>query len=131
MKRKKHKLIKSCFNYIYIGKFLMEEMPWKKIEMAVQSNEPKIIEKQVIIDNVSQNCTRNRNRKSGETDNGTVLLGGLVLIFAVGVYVQYRWQILLGFIVISLLIELLTCTIYYKGKKNGILYDKNLQQIGG
>ena len=54
-----------------------------------------------------------------------------MLIFAVGVYVQYRWQILLGFIVISLLIELLTCTIYYKGKKNGILYDKNLQQIGG
>lgn len=36
MKRKKNKLIKSCFNYIYIGKFLMEEMPWKKIEMAVQ-----------------------------------------------------------------------------------------------
>ncbi len=98
---------------------------------ANQNNEPKIIEKQVIIDNVSQNCTRNRNRKSGETDNGTVLLGGLVLIFAVGVYVQYRWQILLGFIVISLLIELLTYTIYYKGKKNGILYDKNLQQIGG
>ena len=98
---------------------------------ANQNNEPKIIEKQVIIDNVSQNCTRNRNRKSGETDNGTVLLGGLVLIFAVGVYVQYRWQILLGFIVISLLIELLTCTIYYNGKKNGILYDKNLQQIGG
>ena len=98
---------------------------------ANQNNEPKIIEKQVIIDNVSQNCTRNRNRKSGETDNGTVLLGGLVLIFAVGVYVQYRWQILLGFIVISLLIELLTYTIYYKGKKNGILYNKNLQQIGG
>ena len=98
---------------------------------ANQNNEPKIIEKQVIIDNESQNYTRNRNRKSGETDNGTVLLGGLVLIFAVGVYVQYRWQILLGFIVISLLIELLTCTIYYKGKKNGILYDKNLQQIGG
>lgn len=97
---------------------------------ANQNNEPKIIEKQVIIENESQNYTRNRNRKSGETDNGTVLLGGLVLIFAVGVYVQYRWQILLGFIVISLLIELLTCTIYYKGKKNGISYDKNLQQIG-
>lgn len=28
---------------------------------ANQNNEPKIIEKQVIIDNVSQNCTRNRN----------------------------------------------------------------------
>lgn len=36
MKRQKHKLIKSCFNYIDIGKPLMEEMPWKKIEMAVQ-----------------------------------------------------------------------------------------------
>ena len=31
-----HKLIKCCFNYIDIGKLLMEEMPWKKIEMAVQ-----------------------------------------------------------------------------------------------
>ena len=41
---------------------------------ANQNNEPKIIEKQVIIDNESQNYTRNRNRKSGETDNGTVLL---------------------------------------------------------
>lgn len=36
----------------------------------------------------------------------------------------------MGVVVISLLIELLTCVIYYKGKKNGILYDKNLKQIG-
>lgn len=30
---------------------------------ANQNNEPKIIEKQVIIENESQNYTRNRNRK--------------------------------------------------------------------
>lgn len=52
---------------------------------ANQNDEPKIIEKQVIIDNESQNYTRNRKRNNGETDNNTVLLGGLVLIFAVGV----------------------------------------------
>lgn len=97
---------------------------------ANQNNEPKIVEKQIIIENKFKNYNQNPNGKSGESDDGTMLFGVLVLIFAAGLYVQYRWQILLGFVVISLLIELLTCMIYYKGKKNGILYDKNLKQIG-
>lgn len=97
---------------------------------ANQNNETPIVEKQIIIENKSKNYNQKPNRKSGESDDGTLILGGLALIFAAGFYVQYRWQILLGFIVISLLIELLTCMIYYKGKKNGILYDKNLKQIG-
>lgn len=97
---------------------------------ASQNNEAQKVEKQIIIENKSNNYNQNPNKKSGELDNGTILLGGLVLIFAAGFYVQYRWYILLGFIVISMLIELLTCTIYYKGKKKGILYDKNLEQIG-
>lgn len=90
---------------------------------ANQNNEFKNIEKE------SKDYIRNRNGNSGETDNSKMLLWGLVLIFAVGGYVKYRWQILLGFIVVSLLIELLTCMIYYKGKKNGILQNKNLRQI--
>lgn len=97
---------------------------------ANQNNEPQTVEKQIIIENKSKNYNQNPNGKSGESDDATMLLGGLALIFAAGLYVQYRWQILLGFVVISLLIELLTCMIYYKGKKNGILYDKNLKQIG-
>lgn len=97
---------------------------------ANQNNEPQTVEKQIIIENKSRNYNQTSNGKSGESDDGTMLLGGLALIFAAGFYVQYRWQILLGFVVISLLIETLTCMIYYKGKKNGILYDKNLKQIG-
>ena len=89
-----------------------------------------MVEKQIIIENKSKNYNQNPNGKSGESDDGTRVIGGLALIFAMGLYVQYRWQILLGVVVISLLIELLTCMIYYKGKKNGILYDKNLKQIG-
>lgn len=54
---------------------------------------------------------------------------GLALLIATGFYIQYRWQIRLGFIVVSLVVELLTCMIYYKGKKNRILYDKNLRKI--
>ncbi len=97
---------------------------------ANQNNETKMVEKQIIIKNKSKNYNQNPNGKSGESDDGTRVIGGLALIFAMGLYVQYRWQILLGVVVISLLIELLTCMIYYKGKKNGILYDKNLKQIG-
>lgn len=66
---------------------------------ANQNNEPKIIEKQVIIENESQNYTRNRNRKSGETDNGTVLLGGLVLIlqleYMCNIVGRFYWGLLL------------------------------------
>ena len=97
---------------------------------ANQNNETKMVEKQIIIENKSNNYNQNPNGKSRESDDATRVIGGLALIFAMGLYVQYRWQILLGGVVISLLIELLTCMIYYKGKKNGILYDKNLKQIG-
>lgn len=97
---------------------------------ANQNNESQTIEKQIIIENKSKNYNQTSNRKSGESNDGTMLLGSLALIFAAFFYVQYRWQILLGFVVVSLLIDSLTCMIYYKGKKNGILYDKNLKQIG-
>lgn len=97
---------------------------------ANQTNEAKVAEKYIRIENKPKNYIRDQNRKGGEVDDGIILLAGLALIFAVGWYIQYRWKILFLFIVISLLIELLTCIIYYKGKKERILYDKNIQQIG-
>ena len=94
---------------------------------ANQSNKSETVEKRIIIEN---KCNNNRIPNSGEKNNWVIMLGVLALFFAVGVYVKYRWQIRLGIIIVSLLIELLTCTIYYRGKKNRILYDKNLKQIG-
>ncbi len=97
---------------------------------ANQNNGAKVVEKEIIIEDKSRNYNRNQNGTMGEANNGTIVFAGLALLFAVSVYVQYHRQIFLGFIIISLLIELLTCVIYYKGKKNKILYDKNLRQIG-
>lgn len=92
-------------------------------------NQP--VEKQIIIvnkpySNVQKSST---TKATGNSDDGIFFVAGIIVFIAAGYYVQYRWQIRLGVIVISLIIELLTYMIYCKGKKNRVLYDKNLKQI--
>lgn len=98
---------------------------------ALQNNVPETITKQIIIKNeVTNNYEQKVSGQNDESGNGLLLLYGIALIAALGFYMQHRWQILIGFVVTSLLIELCTSMIYFRGKKNGILYDINLKQIG-
>lgn len=99
---------------------------------ARQDNEGQKIEKQIIIINKQYNNYTQTSRQTGASsgsDNGLLFLGALLLFAVTRVYVEYRWHIRLGIVAISLIIELITVLIYYKGKKNHILYDKNLKEI--
>ncbi len=92
-------------------------------------NQP--VEKQIIIVNKPYSNAQNSSttKATGDLDNSALFVAGVLVLIAAGYYVQYRWQIRLGVIAISLIIELLTCMIYCKGKKNRVLYDKNLKRI--
>ena len=89
------------------------------------------VEKQIIIVNKTYSNSQNSptTKATSNSDDGILIALVAILLAATIVYVKRRWQIRLGVIAISLIIELLTCLIYHKGKKNGILYDKNLKQI--
>lgn len=99
---------------------------------ARQDNKGQNIEKQIVIINKQYNNYTQKSYQTGTSsgsDNGLLFLGALILLAATSVYVEYRWHIRLGIIAISLVIELITILIYYKGKKKHILYDKNLKEI--
>lgn len=93
---------------------------------AVQNNEEKKPIKQIIIINENYN---NYQQKSLQGTNGSLFLGIIALILALSVYVQYHWQIRIGIVVVSIMIEVLTGLIYYQGKNSKILYDKKLKRI--
>lgn len=92
-------------------------------------NQP--VEKQIIIVNKPYSNAQNSSttKATGDSDEGILFVAGVLVLIAAGYYVQYRSQIRLGVIVISLIIELLTYMVYRKGKKNRVSYDKNLKQI--
>ncbi len=97
---------------------------------SYQNNENKAAEKQIIIVNKQHyNYDHNYNEQKPNNSADESWLGIIAILFATIFYVKYHWQIRLGYVVISALIEILTVTIYYSGKNNKILYDKNLQEI--
>lgn len=93
---------------------------------TIQSNEEKGPIKQIIIINKNYN---NYQQKSHQEENWSIFLGVIALIWALSVYVQYHWQIRIGVVVVSIMIETLTCLIYNQGKNSEILYDKKLKRI--
>ena len=85
-------------------------------------------------DNGTVNAVQANIPKTGEwsnSDNGMAIIIGcaLIIMTAMGFYVQYRWLVLIGFIVTSSLIAILTCSIYYIDRKNKFLYNRDLSQI--
>lgn len=96
---------------------------------ASQSNDKQIREKQIVIVNNNYQQKSYNTKASRTSGNEGIFLIGVALLFALSTYVQYYWQIRLGVVVASFIIEFLTCLVYYKGKKNRISYDRNLKQI--
>lgn len=99
---------------------------------ARQDNGGQNIQKQVIIINKQYNNhtqISHNTDTSSDSNGGTIILIGFLLFVATRVYVQYRWQIRLGIMAAFLIVEIITYLIYYKGKKNKILYDNNLKEI--
>ena len=95
---------------------------------AMQSNEEKKPIKQIIIINKNYNNYQQKSLQ-GETSGNLLVLGVIAQFLALSVYVQYYWQIRIGVVVVSIMIEVLTCLIYNQGKNSEILYDKNLKKI--
>lgn len=85
-------------------------------------------------DNGTINAIQANIPKTGEwssSDTGMAIIIGctLIIMTAMRFYVQYHWLVLIGFIVTSSLMEILTCSIYYIRRKNKFLHDKDLKQI--
>lgn len=105
-----------------------------KIEAKQHSNSEKNNEeniKVIIIHDtkIEKHTSVDSSAASSNSENEQLILAGIILVILTITYLKYRLQVQLGLVITSIIIEIITCLIYYNGKKMGIIYGKNIKEI--
>lgn len=106
----------------------------KQINVATDNGKVDVKQYEKDINNISKTIVIEDNKnKSSSTSNGSgdgmLWFGILVVLVLTAIYLDYRFQVQLGLIIASIVMETVTCLVYYKSKKARVIYGKNIKEM--
>lgn len=102
-----------------------------KIEARQYRNNDKNKTKVIVIEDIKSGKQTIKADSATSSNSGyeMSILAGIILLIFTKNYLNYRSQVQLGLVITSIAIEMITCIVYYNGKKVGIIYGENIKEI--
>lgn len=102
-----------------------------KVEARQYRNNEKSKTKVIVIKDtkIEKQTSKDSSVTSSNSGYETIILAGIILLILTRTYLNYHLQVKLGLVITSIAIEMITCLVYYNGKKVGIIYGENIKEI--
>lgn len=96
-----------------------------KVDAKQYENDIKNIPKTIVIED-DKNKSFATSGSSGDGLFGLGLIGTVILMI---IYLDYRFQVQMGLVIASFVIEVATVLAYYNSKKTHVIYGKNIKEM--
>lgn len=106
----------------------------KQINFATDNGKVDVAQYEKDINNIPKTIVIEDNKnRSSSASNGLedgMLWVGIIVVFALTViYLNYRFQVQLGIIIASIVMEVVTCLACYNSKRARVIYGKNIKEM--
>lgn len=106
----------------------------KQINFAAENGKVDALQYEKDIKNIPKTIVieDNKNKrasKSNGSGDGMLGIGVIVVVVLMIYYLNYRFQVQLGLLIASIVMEAVTCLAYYNSKQARVIYGKNIKEM--